>query len=102
MGIKGLGVTDVIRSVSSIDDGEAIIEQAYISECRICRKTIIGYRDIETNRLYSTRNISGTDRVVDKTSVVPLKNYYSSKNYQYENNEKVHKKVMKLRKAGIL
>ncbi|MBO5414929.1 MAG: hypothetical protein J6A17_04805 [Bacilli bacterium] len=101
MGIKALVVTDVIRSVSSIDDGESIIEQAYISECRICRKTIIGYRDIETNRIYKSKSVVGTDRI-DKTSVVPLKNYYSSKNYQYENNEKVHKKVMRLRKAGIL
>lgn len=78
------------------------IEHSFLLETRICRKTVNGYIDLETNSYYSGKQQLGIDRV-DKKSMVELSEYYNflgfKNNNHYENKKEVYEKVKKLKQA---
>lgn len=77
-------------------------EHAFLLKTRICRKTINGYMDLETNCYYSEKQQLGIDRI-DRKSLIELSEYYNrlgfKNNNHYENKKEVYEKVKKLKQA---
>lgn len=98
MKYDGIVVTNIIIPSFCINH----MEHSFLLETRICRKTVNGYIDLETNSRYSEEQQMGIDRV-DKKSMVALSEYYNClgfKNHNhYENKKEVYEKVKKLKQA---
>lgn len=96
-------VLDVIEPMSMMKSATIQIEEEIVLKDRICQKKEnekkeIFYRDIETDKSYTTQNES-----LDESTVVPLSNYYNilgfRKKNDYPNREVVHTKVKRLKKS---
>lgn len=71
MNIKNLVVVNLISPTDVISG----MELSTLLDCRICRKEVGGYRDLETDRYYSGKFRFGVKRI-DKDTIVPFSKYY--------------------------
>lgn len=100
--LSKLYVLDVIESVGMLESVTTSIEEEMVLKDRICQKEEnekkkIAYRDIETNKSYTTKN-----GILDESAIVSLSSYYNILGFRkkngYSNQEVVHTKVKSLKK----
>lgn len=100
MKIKNLVVADIIDPLCITNHWEDSI----ILQNRICEKVNIkdsNYKDLKTGKIHGTKTKIGITRI-DKTSIVPLSDYYYSiglkKKNSHDNKKEVYQKVKQLKK----
>lgn len=101
MDIKNLVVVNLISPTEIMSS----METSTLLECRICRKEMGGYRDLETDRYYSDEFRLGVKRI-QKGTLVPFSKYYNVLGIKRlrspKNRKEVHQKVKILRREGKL
>ncbi len=103
MKIKNLVVADVAKIVDYYQVGHMTMSEVHEIPCRILKKDIGGYIDLENNERYSTCQNNVNKRVKEET-MTPLTDYYNifkkPKKNSHQNKEQVYQKVKKLINQG--
>lgn len=103
--IEHLVVADIEERIETDQIGHITISNIYASPCRICRKEMEGYTDLESNeKLTIEENYEG--KKIKEETITYLTEYYdlfgNKKNNNHSNKEEVYQKVKKLKQEGII
>lgn len=103
MKIKKFVVADIVKPMSITQIGHSKIVDSYILSCRICRKEVGGYTDLESNEKFSKEQDCDIKRVEEAT-ITPLSDYYNflgmKKKNNHSNKAEVYEKVKRLKQEG--
>lgn len=103
--IEHLVVADIEERTETVKIGHMTISNINVLPCKICRKEMEGYTDLESNeKLTIEENYEG--KKIKEETITYLTDYYDlfgmKKKNSHPNQEEVYQKVKKLKQEGII